>query len=111
MSAECLSSEREAGKNEAVLSEFENLSIGNGDQELLPEIEHESVLDGELGKRLNQMVPVPVSLHFFCGYYYDRLFHVKTLMNQFIMYIYDAVHIIDIKCMVVFVSVAACSQN
>ncbi|KAL8533149.1 hypothetical protein ACS0TY_009410 [Phlomoides rotata] len=53
--SECLS-EREEGKNEAVLSK---LSIDSEEQELVPEIEHESVLDGELGKRLNQMVPVP----------------------------------------------------
>lgn len=27
-----------------------------------PEIEDESILDGEVGKRLNQMIPVAVSL-------------------------------------------------
>ncbi|KAK6137924.1 hypothetical protein DH2020_028337 [Rehmannia glutinosa] len=45
--------------DEAVLSELEKLSIESEDQDILPEIECESALDGEVGKRLNQMVPVP----------------------------------------------------
>ncbi|KAI3470486.1 hypothetical protein Pfo_027149 [Paulownia fortunei] len=56
--SECQSNQGEAGKNEAVL-ELEELSIEIEDQDLLPEIEYESAIDGELGKRLNQMVPIP----------------------------------------------------
>ncbi|KAL7148257.1 hypothetical protein ABFS83_06G166000 [Erythranthe nasuta] len=52
------SNEGETGKNEACLSELEELSVTNEDQDILPEIESESALDGELGKRLNRMVPV-----------------------------------------------------
>lgn len=39
------------------------MSVGPSGQDLLPQIEDESTLDGEVGKRLNQsqMVAVPVS--------------------------------------------------
>lgn len=39
------------------------MSVGSSDQDFLPQIEDESTLDGEVGKRLNQsqMVAVPVS--------------------------------------------------
>ncbi|KAK4403898.1 OVARIAN TUMOR DOMAIN-containing deubiquitinating enzyme 9 [Sesamum angolense] len=39
-------------------SKLEESSMENEGQDVLPEIEDESVLDGELGKRLNHMVPV-----------------------------------------------------
>ncbi|KAL0403494.1 UNVERIFIED_CONTAM: OVARIAN TUMOR DOMAIN-containing deubiquitinating enzyme 9 [Sesamum radiatum] len=42
-----------------ILVEHEESSMEDEDQDVLPEIEDESVLDGELGKRLNQMLPVP----------------------------------------------------
>ncbi|KAL8052090.1 hypothetical protein ABFS82_06G187700 [Erythranthe guttata] len=37
----------------------QELSLEDENRDFLPEIEDESVLDGELGKRLNQMVPIP----------------------------------------------------
>ncbi|KZV42358.1 hypothetical protein F511_17847 [Dorcoceras hygrometricum] len=65
----------EASETETAMEEHQNDSIHsqdwpghserflnsgeNNDQEALPEIEDESALDGELGKRLNQMVPIP----------------------------------------------------
>ncbi|KAL6578086.1 hypothetical protein OROMI_010414 [Orobanche minor] len=59
MDSEYQGNQGEAGKDEVVLSESDNLSIEGEDGDLLPEMESESALDGELGKRLNQMVPVP----------------------------------------------------
>lgn len=57
------SNEIEVRKNEPGLSDFGELSLESEDQDVLPEIEDESSLDGELGKRLNQMVPIPVSAY------------------------------------------------
>ncbi|XP_051120091.1 OVARIAN TUMOR DOMAIN-containing deubiquitinating enzyme 9-like isoform X2 [Andrographis paniculata] len=51
--------QEESNNTEKVLSDFEELSLGEEHQCVLPEIEDESDLDGELGKRLNQMIPVP----------------------------------------------------
>ncbi|PIN03362.1 OTU (ovarian tumor)-like cysteine protease [Handroanthus impetiginosus] len=45
--------------NEASFLELEESSVEREDRDLLPEIEDESALDGELGKRINQMVPIP----------------------------------------------------
>ncbi|KAG8390608.1 hypothetical protein BUALT_Bualt01G0101200 [Buddleja alternifolia] len=59
LNAEYQNNQEDLGKKEATLSGFEELSIESEDQDFLPEIENESALDGELGKRLNQMVPVP----------------------------------------------------
>ncbi|KAK6156346.1 hypothetical protein DH2020_010594 [Rehmannia glutinosa] len=57
--------QEEVDKKEAVLTDLEELSLESDYQGNLPEIEDESDIDGELGKRLNQMVPVPVSSHYF----------------------------------------------
>ncbi|KAK6136190.1 hypothetical protein DH2020_030081 [Rehmannia glutinosa] len=51
--------QEEVDKKEAVLTDLEELSLESDYQGNLPEIEDESDIDGELGKRLNQMVPVP----------------------------------------------------
>ncbi|XP_011084315.1 OTU domain-containing protein DDB_G0284757 isoform X2 [Sesamum indicum] len=59
LNSEYQSNQEEEGNNDAVLVEPEESSMENEDQNVLPEIEDESVLDDELGKRLNQMVPVP----------------------------------------------------
>ncbi|KAL0382682.1 UNVERIFIED_CONTAM: OVARIAN TUMOR DOMAIN-containing deubiquitinating enzyme 9 [Sesamum calycinum] len=56
--SECQSDQEEEGNNDAVSVELEESSMENEGQDVLPEIEDESVLDGELGKRLNHMVPV-----------------------------------------------------
>ncbi|KAG8380531.1 hypothetical protein BUALT_Bualt06G0025300 [Buddleja alternifolia] len=53
------SDQEEADKMGVCFSDFEKLSFEREDRDVLPEIEDESALDGELGKRLNQMVPVP----------------------------------------------------
>ncbi|KAH6801699.1 Cysteine proteinases superfamily protein [Perilla frutescens var. frutescens] len=50
--SECPSNE-EVGKN------LKEVATESQDQETLPEIENDSVIDGELGKRLNQLVPIP----------------------------------------------------
>ncbi|KAL3650002.1 hypothetical protein CASFOL_006405 [Castilleja foliolosa] len=57
---ECQSNNQgEAGKDEEGLSKVEKLSVESEDQDSLPEMECESALDGEVGKRLNQMVSIP----------------------------------------------------
>lgn len=53
--AESSSNEGEVGK------QLEEVSTKIQDRVTLPEIENDSVLDGELGKRLNQLLPIPVS--------------------------------------------------
>lgn len=53
--AESSSNEGEVGK------QLEEVSTEIQDRVTLPEIENDSVLDGELGKRLNQLLPIPVS--------------------------------------------------
>ncbi|KAL0402030.1 UNVERIFIED_CONTAM: OVARIAN TUMOR DOMAIN-containing deubiquitinating enzyme 9 [Sesamum latifolium] len=53
------SNEEEVGEKEEVSSHLKELSLEGEYGYVLPEIEDESVLDGELGKRLNQMVPIP----------------------------------------------------
>lgn len=92
---ECQSNQGEKGKDDASLPDLQELVIEKEDQDVLPEIESESALDGELGKRLNQMVPVPVSLPILshlllicvktlfgsCGH----IFHVTSFENQFIV--------------------------
>lgn len=55
MFSECPSNVREVGKK---VEEVINVS---DDEKTLPEIENDSIIDGELGKRLNQLVPIPVS--------------------------------------------------
>ncbi|KAL6504079.1 hypothetical protein OROGR_026002 [Orobanche gracilis] len=59
MDSEYQGNQGEAGKDEVVLSERDSLSTEGKDRDLLPKMESESALDGELGKRLNQMVAVP----------------------------------------------------
>ncbi|KAL2525870.1 Cysteine proteinases superfamily protein [Abeliophyllum distichum] len=51
-------SNQEAYERGTVLCNLGELSIECEDQTVLPEIEDESALDGEMGRRLNQMVPV-----------------------------------------------------
>lgn len=45
----------------SVLPDFEELSLGSEYQDVFPQIEDESDLDGELGKRLNLMDLIPVA--------------------------------------------------
>ncbi|CAA0814446.1 Cysteine proteinases superfamily protein [Striga hermonthica] len=52
-------SSQEEEKRETVLTDLERLSVDGDQQGILPEIEDETDIDGELGKRLNQMVAVP----------------------------------------------------
>ncbi|KAK4385972.1 OVARIAN TUMOR DOMAIN-containing deubiquitinating enzyme 9 [Sesamum angolense] len=52
------SNEEEVGEKEEISSHLKELSLEGEYEYVLPEIEDESVLDGVLGKRLNQMVPV-----------------------------------------------------
>ncbi|KAI3458949.1 hypothetical protein Pfo_015612 [Paulownia fortunei] len=49
-------SNQEESEKEPVLTDLGELSLESEDRDFLPEIEDESALDGELGKRLNQMV-------------------------------------------------------
>lgn len=49
----------ESFKKEAVLSDLAESSVGTDNLNVSPQIEHESILDGEVGKRLNQMTAVP----------------------------------------------------
>ncbi|GER48953.1 cysteine proteinases superfamily protein [Striga asiatica] len=59
MSSDCQNNLGEAGKDGPLISELENLSVEDKDEDLLPEMDSELGLDGEVGKRLNQMVPIP----------------------------------------------------
>ncbi|XP_073304986.1 OVARIAN TUMOR DOMAIN-containing deubiquitinating enzyme 12-like isoform X1 [Primulina huaijiensis] len=50
---------QEACKQVAVLSDFAELSVDADNLDVSPRIEDESILDGEVGKRMNQMTAIP----------------------------------------------------
>lgn len=62
----CGPSERENGEHEVDIfgssSRSEEIPVSSDDWWHSLEISDESALDGEVGKRLNQMVPIPVSV-------------------------------------------------
>ncbi|XP_073126523.1 OVARIAN TUMOR DOMAIN-containing deubiquitinating enzyme 12-like [Henckelia pumila] len=59
MNSEYRRKPEEACKKEVILSDFAELSVGADNLDISPKIEDESILDGEVGKRLNHMSAVP----------------------------------------------------
>lgn len=77
----------ESCKKKAVLSDLAELSIGTDNLNVSPKIEVESILDGGVGKRLNQMTDVPVRLpclfsNFSIWKFYNYKYYCKLLFHS-----------------------------